>query len=116
MTDYVSSDLLSRKEFLEEYGFSDSAERRGRREGEAWPPHMVIGHKKIYYRRRSVEQWLAKQERASLGAGHADARALSPDLDESTDHLVQELVNRAPALSQEQLDSIRAATAGGEWG
>ncbi len=113
MTDDVTSDLLSRSEFLKEYGFSDSAERRGRAEGNAWPPHMVIGHKKIYYRRHSVEQWLAEQERASSGAREADPPALFPNLEENTRRITRELVDRAPALSREQLDSIRAVITGG---
>ncbi|MGO8853690.1 hypothetical protein [Mycobacterium sp.] len=116
MTDYVSSDLLSRKEFLEEYGFSDSAERRGRRQGEAWPPHMVIGQKKIYYRRRSVEQWLAEQERAAGESPVAKLRGLLPTLDDETCHLAKELIDRAPALSPQQLASIRTVIAGGDRG
>ena len=59
--DEAVSELLSRRELLAEYPFSDSAERRGQR-GSAWPPHLVIG-KKIYYRRQSVERWLADQSR-----------------------------------------------------
>jgi hypothetical protein len=113
MTDNVTSDLLSRSQFLKEYGLSDSAERRGRREGEAWPPHLVIGRKKIYYRRHSVEQWLAEQERTPLGGRQADVRALFPSVDDNVHCLARELVNRAPALSREQLDSIHALIAGG---
>jgi hypothetical protein len=113
MTEYVTSDLLSRREFLKEYGFSDSAERRGRTEGNAWPPHVVIGQKKIYYRRRSVERWLAQQERVAAPGHRADLGALFPTLDEDAHRLAKELVERAPALSHEQLDSIRAVIVGG---
>lgn len=62
--DEAVSELLSRRELLAEYPFSDSAERRGRKRGSAWPPHLVIG-KKIYYRRQSVERWLADQEQGT---------------------------------------------------
>jgi hypothetical protein len=110
----ANSELLSRRQFLKEYGFSDSAERRGRREGCAWPPHLLIGHKKIYYLRRSVEQWLAEQERKNGEAPEPNLSALFPTLDEDTHRLAKELVDRAPALSREQLDSIRAVIAGAD--
>jgi hypothetical protein len=116
MTDDISSDLLSRKRLLTEYGFSDSAERKGRKEGEAWPPHIVIGHKKIYYRRQSVEQWLAEQERANGGSPGAALRDVFPTLDEETYRLANELVDSAPALNSEQLARIRAVIAGGDRG
>jgi hypothetical protein len=105
-------DLLSRRQFLREYGISDSGEQRGRTGG-PWPPHLRIGHK-IYYRRRSVEQWLTEQERATRQPPVADLRALFPTLDEDTRRVANELVNRAPTLSREQLDSILAAIAGGD--
>ena len=73
MTKEEVSEMLSRREFLAEYRFSDSAERRGRRTGLAWPPHLVVG-KKIYYRRQSVERWLADQE-------HGNADALTANLE-----------------------------------
>jgi len=112
MTDGVTSELLPRKKLIEQYGFSDSSERRGRREGEAWPPHVVIGHK-IYYRRHSVEQWLADQERASLGTRQADVRALFLNLDENINCPAQDLVDHAPSLSREHVDSIQTLIAGG---
>jgi hypothetical protein len=111
MTD-TKSDLLSRRQLMKEYGFSDSAERRGRAGG-SWPPHLTIGHK-IYYMRRSVERWLAEQERATREAPDANLRALFPTLDEDAHRLAKELVDRAPALSREQLDSIRVVIAGGD--
>jgi hypothetical protein len=77
---------------------------------------MVIGHKKIYYRRHSVEQWLAEQERAAGESPVANMRALFPTLDEETYQLASELVDSAPALSPEQLASIRAVIAGGDRG
>jgi hypothetical protein len=105
-------DLLSRRQFLREYGISDSGEQRGRTGG-PWPPHLRIGHK-IYYRRRSVEQWLTEQERATREAPVADLRALFPTLDEDTRLVAEELVDHAPALSREQIESILAVITGVE--
>ena len=33
-------------------------------------PHFRVG-RRVYYRRAAVEQWIAQQERASQGGGHA---------------------------------------------
>ena len=95
MEDDDTNDLIPRRELLKVYPFSDSAERRGRTPG-PWPPHVTIG-KKIYYRRQSVERWLAQQERASIEGRRDGLRALFPDLDEGAYQLAEELVERAPA-------------------
>ena len=33
-------------------------------------PHFRVG-RRVYYRRAAIEQWIAQQERASQGGGHA---------------------------------------------
>ncbi|MFD0450331.1 hypothetical protein ACFQZK_05080 [Rhodococcus aetherivorans] len=43
-----------------------------------------------------------------------DLRAMLPNIDEKTYRAAKELVERAPRLSQEQLDSIQAVLAGGD--
>ena len=59
----AKSTVLTRKQFMNEYGFSDSTERRGRTGGESWPPHIEIGPAgRVYYRRESVEAWLQEIE------------------------------------------------------
>jgi hypothetical protein len=61
MTD-TGSELVSRKQFLEEFEISDSGERRGRTGQRDWPPHVRIGKKKIYYRRAALDDWIRRQE------------------------------------------------------
>jgi hypothetical protein len=69
----AKSTLLTRRQFMNEYGFSDSAERRGRTGGESWPPHLEIGPAgRIFYRRSSVENFLAEQEAKTHRSGAAD--------------------------------------------
>ncbi len=58
-----TTELLHRKQFLNEYGFSDSTERRRRKAGDRWPPHIWIGSQ-VYYLRSSVDDWLRQQEAA----------------------------------------------------
>jgi predicted DNA-binding transcriptional regulator AlpA len=59
---YPTGDVLSRRQFLEELGISDSSERRKRKKGgHTWPPHLFIG-RKVYYRRSAVDDWLRRQE------------------------------------------------------
>ncbi len=54
-------DLLPRRKVLTDWGISDSSERRNRKEGRDWPPHVLIG-RKIYYRRESLAAWLRRRE------------------------------------------------------
>jgi len=69
----AKSTLLTRRQFMNEYGFSDSAERRGRTGSGSWPPHLEIGLAgRVYYRRESVEDWLQEIESAGQG-GDGDA-------------------------------------------
>ena len=57
-----TGDLLSRRQFFEEIGISDSNERRKRKQGGPdWPPHLCIGTK-VFYRRDAVAAWLLRQE------------------------------------------------------
>ncbi len=66
----AESTLLTRRQFMNKYGFSDSAERRGRTGSESWPPHLEIGPAgRVYYRRESVEAWLQEIESAEQGGG-----------------------------------------------
>ncbi|MGO9349989.1 MAG: helix-turn-helix transcriptional regulator [Mycobacterium sp.] len=76
----AKSTVLTRKQFMNEYGFSDSTERRGRTGGESWPPHIEIGPAgRVYYRRESVEAWLQEiesdEQQAQTMAPAADAPA-----------------------------------------
>ena len=66
----AKSSLLKRREFMGEYRFADSTERRGRAGEQPWPPHLVIG-KRVFYLRESVERWLTEQEQTGQG-GAAD--------------------------------------------
>jgi hypothetical protein len=59
MTD-TGRELISRRHFLEMLGISDSNERRKRKEGHPWPPHLRIGTK-VYYRRSAVDDFLRAQ-------------------------------------------------------
>jgi hypothetical protein len=57
----TDSDLIPRTKLLDEFGISDSCERRRRKEGADWPPHLLIG-RKVYYRRESLSDWLRRRE------------------------------------------------------
>ena len=79
----AKSTLLTRRQFMNEYEFSDSAERRGRSGMQSWPPHLEIGPSgRVYYRRESVEAWLAAQETRSMAPV-----ASGPAQDESDERL-----------------------------
>ena len=57
-----TGDLLSRRQFFEEIGISDSNERRKRKQGGPdCPPHLYIGTK-VFYRRDALAAWLFRQE------------------------------------------------------
>lgn len=60
----VDDQLVPRTNLLGEFRISDSSERRRRREGGDWPPHVLVG-KKIYYTRSAIETWLRRQEAKS---------------------------------------------------
>jgi|SRR4051812_25751199 hypothetical protein len=67
MTD-TEREWINRRQFLDMLGISDSNERRQRREGRPWPPHLFIGGK-VYYRRSAVEDWLRRQETLCMDQG-----------------------------------------------
>ena len=111
MTKDTISELLSRRQLLDEYGLADSTERRGRLERQGWPPHLLI-NKKIYYRRRSVEKWFDEQEQGCTKARMADLPAQFPNLDDRTSPPAQKTVDPAAVMSGEQRDSVRSVKAG----
>lgn len=65
MTD-IERDIVSRQFLLDWLGVSDSTERRMRRDGRPWPPHLLIGGR-VCYRRSAVEAFLCAQECSSPG-------------------------------------------------
>lgn len=56
-----SDEITPRKQICDELGISLSTERKMRQEEPDWPPHLLIG-RKIFYRRESVRQWVARRE------------------------------------------------------
>jgi hypothetical protein len=60
----ADDELVPRTGLLDEFQISDSAERRLRKEGTDWPPHLLIG-RKVYYRRETVADWLRSRESAA---------------------------------------------------
>jgi len=92
------------------------------REGRYPLPTVRVG-RRHHVRREALEAFLAgglsaeprraDQERAAVEGRPPNLRALFPNLDEDAHRVAQELVDRAPALSREQLDSIRAVIVGG---
>jgi hypothetical protein len=82
----AKSTLLTRRQFMIEYGFSDSAERRGRSGMQSWPPHIEIGPAgRVYYRRESVEAWLQEIESDEQQAQTAAPAADAPTHDDTAD-------------------------------
>ena len=59
----ADNELVPRTNLLDEFGISDSCERRRRKEGADWPPHLLIG-RKVYYRRESLCDWLRQRSRS----------------------------------------------------
>jgi hypothetical protein len=91
MTD-TKNELIPRGQFLTELGISDSNERRQRKEGHPWPPHLRIGNK-VYYRRSAVEDYLRAQEALCQTQPLANERsrppqALTPEIEGQVDHRV----------------------------
>jgi len=103
MSDVVAkSTLLTRRQFMHEYGFSDSSERRGRTGSESWPPHLQIGPAgRVYYRRESVEDWLRGIENAgqsqsggAVDEGHRQKKARHQQCDGLSDRTLSVGRNR----------------------
>ena len=93
---------------MNEYGFSDSTERRGRTGGESWPPHIEIGPAgRVYYRRESVEAWLQEiesdEQQAQTAAPAADAPAPKESLTLGDDTLAEtlaEIIRQGPTSEE----------------
>ncbi len=93
----ADNELVPRTNLLDEFGISDSCERRRRKEGADWPPHLLIG-RKVYYRRESLSGWLRQRESATQAVhqgldGTDDAEAMT---------VILRLAKAAPPLSPEQ--------------
>jgi hypothetical protein len=54
-------ELVPRTNLIDLLNISDSGERRKRKAGVDWPPHVLIG-RKVYYRRESLSAWLRQRE------------------------------------------------------
>lgn len=74
----TEDDIIRRKKFLKILKISDRAERRRRRSGQPWVPHLRIGNR-IYYRRSAVEEFLRAQEAACMGEAAAGDQDLTED-------------------------------------
>jgi hypothetical protein len=112
----ADSELVPRTILIDEFGISDSCERRRRKEGADWPPHLLIG-KKVYYRRESLDDWLRHREAATQSVprepvdDNADAEVMTAIL-----RRAKVLADAAPPLTSQQvllLRSIFANRAGG---
>jgi predicted DNA-binding transcriptional regulator AlpA len=57
----MNDTLMTLEEFLALTHLSRSNERKHRSQDEGWPPHIEIG-RKVFYRRSTVEKWLAGLE------------------------------------------------------
>jgi hypothetical protein len=53
--------LMELQEFRALMHISVSGEREHRRVDDDWPPHITIGQK-VFYRRATVMEWLARKE------------------------------------------------------
>jgi hypothetical protein len=97
----ADSELVPRTNLLDEFGISDSCERRQRKEGTDWPPHLLIG-RKVYYRRESLSHWLRQRE--SVPKTFNQGLDRSDDAEAMTTALRQAkvLADSAPPLTPEQ--------------
>lgn len=57
----MNDTLMTLEEFRALTHLSRSGERKHRSRGGGWPPHVEIG-RKVFYRRSTVEKWLADLE------------------------------------------------------
>jgi hypothetical protein len=102
----ADSELIPRTNLLDEFSISDSCERRRRKEGADWPPHVLIG-RKVYYRRKSLSDWLRQRESATQSVEQGldrieDAEALTAALRKAN-----VLGHAAPALTADQAEQLR---------
>lgn len=73
---HAETTLITRRQFLDKLGISDSTERRKRQSEQHWPPHLLIG-RKIYYRFSTVEEYLRQSEKARV-SGPVDGDSEAP--------------------------------------
>ena len=73
----ADSELVPRTILLDEFGISDSSERRRRREGADWPPHLLIG-RKVLHRRESLSDWLHRRESTTQSVHGVPTAASTP--------------------------------------
>jgi hypothetical protein len=102
----ADSELVPRTILLDEFNISDSCERRQRKEGADWPPHLLIG-RKVYYRRESLSDWLRQRE--SVPKDLNQGRDRTDDAEAMTAVLRQAkvLADSAPPLTAEQARMLR---------
>ncbi len=105
MTDTVS-ELVTRRQFLKELGISDSSERRRRKEGADWPPHLLIG-RKVYYRRESLSDWLHQRESATQSVQRGPDRTGDAEAMTAVLRQAKVLADAAPPLTAEQALLLR---------
>jgi hypothetical protein len=70
---YDKEDRMKRPEFLREFGFKETTEKKARLEGLPWPPYLVMGGGSIFYSRQLVQRWLAEHGGAPAEAPIGDA-------------------------------------------
>jgi hypothetical protein len=107
----TTSDVLTPLDVENEFRIPRSSQKKGRAKG-SFAPYFRVG-RRVYYRRVAFLGWIAQQEQQQVGPHGTDLKSLFPNLGERAHEVSQELVDRAPALSREQLDSILAVITGG---
>ena len=75
---HSESELVSRSQLVKMLRVSDSKERRMRKKGHPWPPHLRIGSK-VYYRRAAVDSFLSAQEALSARVAELGELAAEPE-------------------------------------
>ena len=103
----ADNELVPRTNLLDEFGISDRCERRRRKEGTNWPPHVLIG-RKVYYLRESISEWLRQHESATQSVHQGldrtdDAEAMTVIL-----RRAKVLGDAAPPLTPEQVLKLRS--------
>ena len=107
-----TDELVSRKQFIEELGISDSSERRGRAGPHDWPPHLCI-RTKVYYRRSAVDDWLRRQEAlCNAGLSSNTGRRLIDKPTMAASRLwAKELAENALSLNPQQIALMKSLLA-----
>jgi hypothetical protein len=102
----ADSELVPRTSLLDEFGISDSCERRRRREGADWPPHLLIG-RKVYYRRESLSDWLHRRESTTQSVHRSSDRPDDTEVVTAVLRKAKILAESAPPLTTEQALLLR---------